>query len=319
MLNLNYAGLQDRAGWEAAGVSLPNYDWKAMCAETEKNPTWVHFGAGNIFRGFIARLQHDLLNQGLVKGGIVAADTFDYDNISLIYDGFDSLTMLVLLMPDGNMKKEVVASISQGLRVGAAFPEDLEKLKAIFRNPSLQMISFTITEKGYALTNLQGEFFPFVQADFENGPAKCSHAMSQVTAMLLERFNAGATPLAVVSMDNCSHNGEKLRASIMTVVDQWLQRGFVSEEFAAWVRDEEKVSFPWSMIDKITPRPAKVVEDALTEAGIANMAPSSPVRTPSSPPSSMLRCLSIWWWKTASPTAVPLWRRPACISPTGIP
>ena len=273
MLNLNYAGLQDRAGWEAAGVTLPNYDWKAMCAETEQNPTWVHFGAGNIFRGFIARLQHDLLNQGLVKGGIVAADTFDYDNISLIYDGFDSLTMLVLLMPDGNMKKEVVASISQGLRVGAAFPEDLEKLKAIFRNPSLQMISFTITEKGYALTNLQGEFFPFVQADFENGPAKCSHAMSQVTAMLLERFNAGTTPLAVVSMDNCSHNGEKLRASIMTVVDQWLQRGFVSEEFAAWVRDEEKVSFPWSMIDKITPRPAKVVEEALADAGIANMAP----------------------------------------------
>ena len=271
MLHLTYAGLQDRAAWEAAGVTLPNYDWKTMCAETEAHPTWVHFGAGNIFRGFIAQLQHQLLNQGLVQGGIVAADTFDYDNITKIYDPFDSLTMLVMLMPDGSMKKEVVASIAKGLRAGAAFPQDMEQLKAIFRSPSLQMISFTITEKGYALTNLQGQFFPFVQADFENGPANCSHAMSMVTALLLERYNTCKAPLAVVSMDNCSHNGEKLRASIMTVVDQWLARGFVSQDFAAWVRDEQNVSFPWSMIDKITPRPAKVVEDALTAAGIADM------------------------------------------------
>ena len=273
MLNLNYAGLQDRAAWEAAGVTLPKYDWKEMVAETEANPTWIHFGAGNIFRGFIANLQHELLNAGEVKGGIVACDTFDYDNITMIYNAYDSLTMLVLLMPDGSMKKEVVASISKGLRVGPQFEEELEQLKACFRNPSLQMLSFTITEKGYALTNLQGEFFPFVKADFENGPGKCNHAMSTVAAMLWERYNSCKAPLAVVSMDNCSHNGEKLRASVMTVVDQWLSRGFVTEDFAAWVRDEANVSFPWSMIDKITPRPAKVVEEMLAASGIADMAP----------------------------------------------
>ena len=167
----------------------------------------------------------------------------------------------------------MVASIAKGLRAGGAFPEDMEQLRAIFRKSSLQMVSFTITEKGYALTNLQGQFFPFVEADFQNGPAKCSHAMSMVTALLLERFQAGGTPIAVVSMDNCSHNGEKLRASIMTVVDKWLENGFVSQAFADWVRDEEKVSFPWSMIDKITPRPAKVVEEALAAAGVEDMAP----------------------------------------------
>ena len=93
-MKLNYQGLQDKAAWAAAGVTLPQYDWKEMSAETEKNPTWVHFGAGNIFRGFIAKLQHDLLNQGLVKGGIVAADTFDFDNINLIYRPYDSMPML---------------------------------------------------------------------------------------------------------------------------------------------------------------------------------------------------------------------------------
>ncbi len=272
-MKLSYQGIQDRTAWEAAGVALPRFDWQAMRAETEKAPAWVHFGAGNIFRGFIARLQQSLLDQGLVKSGIVAADTFDYDIIDKIYAPFDNMTLMVSLMPDGSMKKEIVASIAKGLRAGAAYPEDLAELKRIFRSPSLQMVSFTITEKGYALTNLKGEFFPFVQADFDNGPGKCSHAMSMVAALLLERFNAGAAPLAVVSMDNCSHNGEKLRGSVMTVIDKWLEKGHVTQAFADWARDEEKVSFPWSMIDKITPRPAKVVEEALTAAGIEDMAP----------------------------------------------
>lgn len=272
-MKLCYEGLKDRAAWEAAGVALPKFDWKEMCAATAAEPTWVHFGAGNIFRGFIALLQQSLLEQGLVKGGIVAADTFDYDIIEKIYTPFDHMTLMVSLLPDGSMEKEVVASIAEGLRARNAFPEDMDALKRIFRNPSLQMASFTITEKGYALKNIQGDFFPFVEADFKNGPSNCSHAMSMVASLLLERFNACAAPVAMVSMDNCSHNGEKLRSSVMTVVEKWLENGFVSQEFVAWVQDETKVSFPWSMIDKITPRPAKVVEESLAAAGIENMAP----------------------------------------------
>ena len=272
-MKLNYQGIQNSAAWEKAGVKLPGFDWQAMCAETGKAPAWVHFGAGNIFRGFIAKLQQDLLEQGLASGGIVAAETFDYDIIDRIYDPCDSMTLLVSLLPDGSMKKEVVASIAKGLRAGAAFPEDMEQLKAIFRNPSLQMISVTITEKGYALKNIQGDFVPFVLADFQNGPAKCSHAMSVVCALLLERFSACAAPIAVVSMDNCSHNGEKLRESVVTVAEKWLENGLVSAEFTDWLKDEKRVSFPWSMIDKITPRPAKAVEEALAAAGIEDMAP----------------------------------------------
>ena len=272
-MKMNAENLKNAAFWQEAQVKLPGFDWEAMCAATEENPVWVHFGAGNIFRGFIAKLQQDLLEQGLAKSGIVAADTFDFDIIDKIYTPNDSMTMLVSLLPDGSMRKEIVASIAKGLRAGKAFPEDLEALKRIFRHPGLQMISFTITEKGYALQNIQGEFFPFVLADFEKGPADCGHAMSMVTALLYERFKACAAPLAVVSMDNCSHNGEKLRSSILTVARKWLEKGHVSEAFVAWLDDENTVSFPWSMIDKITPRPAKVVEEALANCGIEEMAP----------------------------------------------
>lgn len=272
-MRLNYQGIQDRAAWDRAGVELPSFDWRAMADKTAKSPRWVHFGAGNIFRGFIARLQQELLEQGLADTGIVAADTFDYDIIDKIYTPFDSMTLVVSLKPDGTMDKEVVASVAKGLRAGRDYPEDMARLKAIFQDPGLQMVSFTITEKGYALADLQGKLFGVVASDLEKGPDHCAHAMSVVTALLWARYQAGEAPIAMVSMDNCSHNGEKLRASVLTIAQGWMERGFVTPQFLVWVSDETRVSFPWSMIDKITPRPAQVVEEALTKAGVQDMAP----------------------------------------------
>lgn len=272
-MRLNDQGIQDRDAWRNAGIELPSYDWKKMCAETGAAPTWIHFGAGNIFRGFIAGLQQTLLEKGLVKGGIIAADTFDYDIIDKIYVPHDSMALMVALKADGSLQKGVIASVAKGLRAGKDFPGDIEQLAAAFRSPSLQMVSFTITEKGYALADLKGDYFPFVQADFEQGPENCSHAMCLVTALLQERYHAGGAPIAMVSMDNCSHNGEKLRGGVLTVAKKWLENGFVEEDFVVWLSDETKVSFPWSMIDKITPRPAKIVEEALLAAGVEGMEP----------------------------------------------
>ncbi len=92
--------------------------------------------------------------------------------------------------------------------------------------------------------------------------------MSMVTALLLERFQNGAAPLAVVSMDNCSHNGEKLQTSVMTIAKAWLEKGYVGQDFIDYLTDESKIAFPWSMIDKITPRPHKIVEEQLVKDGI---------------------------------------------------
>ena len=97
--------------------------------------------------------------------------------------------------------------------------------------------------------------------------------MSMVAALLLERFQNGAYPLAVVSMDNCSHNGEKLQTSVMTVAKAWLEKGFVGQDFIDYLSDETKITFPWSMIDKITPRPHKIVEESLEKDGIEGMTP----------------------------------------------
>lgn len=272
-MKMNAASLQDKAGWQAVNVALPQFDHAAMVAATKEHPIWVHFGAGNIFRGFIAALQQKLLNQGLSDKGIIAADTFDYDIIDKIYTPFDCLTMNVTLNPDGSTSREIVGSVAEGLRADSSDAAMMARFKEIFTDPGLQMISFTITEKGYALYRPDGSLMPVVQADIDEGPAKARHAMSMVAALLFERFKANAAPLAVVSMDNCSHNGEKLQASVTTVAKAWAEKGYVGADFIAWLTDESKVSFPWSMIDKITPRPHKIVEEALAADGIEDMAP----------------------------------------------
>ena len=61
-MKLSYEGLKDKEAWQQAGTALPKYDWKAMCEATKEAPVWVHFGAGNIFRGVIAGLQQRLLD-----------------------------------------------------------------------------------------------------------------------------------------------------------------------------------------------------------------------------------------------------------------
>ena len=265
--------VNQKAEWEKLGVKLTAFDHAAMNAAAKEHPIWVHFGAGNIFRGFIAALQQRLLNEGAADRGIIAADTFDYDIIDKIYTPYDNLTMNVTLNPDGTTSREIIGSVAEGLRANSADAEMMARFKQIFTDPSLQMISFTITEKGYALYRPDGSLMPVVQADIDEGPAHARHAMSMVAALLLERFQNGAYPLAVVSMDNCSHNGEKLQASVMTVAKAWLEKGFVGQDFIDYLSDETKITFPWSMIDKITPRPHKIVEESLEKDGIEGMTP----------------------------------------------
>ena len=271
-MKMNLASLSS-ADWAALGVTLPQFDVSKMREATAKAPVWIHFGAGNIFRGFIARLQQKLLNDGLAEAGIIASDTFDYDIIDKIYKPYDELTMMVGLKPDGSTEREIVASIADSVKADTSDPAEIAKLRAAFVNPSLQIVSFTITEKGYALRNMAGDLFPVVQNDMQNGPAHAGHAMSMVASLMLDRYNAGAYPIALTSMDNCSHNGEKLRSAVMEIVHAWHANGFVDDGFVAYMDDESRVAFPWSMIDKITPRPAKVVEDALAADGIEDMAP----------------------------------------------
>ena len=257
MLQLNDTGLRDVRAWEAAGYALPHYDRAAMRKATRSAPQWVHFGAGNIFKAFQANAAQALLNEGLVQTGVIAVERADDPEKRASYERHDDLTALVTLKADGSVEKTVVGSIAE-VRYLLGGDAELARLGEIFAAPSLQMVSFTITEKGYRVDG--------ADADLAAAPERAKGYWGRVAALLLARYRAGGAPLAMVSMDNCSHNGDTLKASVTAFADAWTKRGLAPAGFIEYI--DREVSFPWTMIDKITPAPDASVAQMLRADGL---------------------------------------------------
>lgn len=270
-MQLNKIGLQDRPAWEKAGYKLPEFDREAVRKNTMENPFWIHFGAGNIFRAFQANVVQNLLNKGVLDRGLIVAEGYDYEIIGKMNVPHDDYSILVTLKADGSVEKTVVGSVVESLTADSENDRDFSRLKEIFQKDSLKMVSFTITEKGYSLVNGKGEQLPSVKADMECGPKKPESYIGKIAALLYERYLSEEKPVAMVSMDNCSHNGSRLYEAVAAFARAWEENGTVKKGFLAYVNDKEKVSFPWTMIDKITPRPDPSVKEILEKDGVEQL------------------------------------------------
>ena len=274
-MKLNIENLNDKNFWENANIEVPKYNINDIRKNTAEKPTWIHFGAGNIFRGFIAAVADTLLNDSIIDTGIIAVDTHafgrddDYDMINKVYKPFDNLTLLASIKSNGDIDKKIIGSITDVLH--ADFINNYDALKKIFISSSLQVVSFTITEKGYSIKDLNDNYSSIVEGDINNEPKKAKNIMSIIAAMLLERYKNGAFPIAMLSVDNCSNNGDKLKSSIVEISREWVKRGYADNGFVEYLEDSKKVSFPLSMVDKITPRPSEIIEKKLEYIGLEEM------------------------------------------------
>ncbi len=274
-MKLTLDGIKNREAWK--GYKLPSYDIEKMCETTKQNPVWIHFGSGNIFRAFLCSAAQELLDNGVMTSGITAAESHGTEIITECFKPHDNLCVAVTLNGDGSTSKEVVASVGEALTTAY----DFQRIIEVFSTESLQMASFTITEKGYALRDASGKIFPMVENDKKTDPKDIisdmsagkqnHHLMSMITALTLKRKSACGKPIALVSMDNCSHNGEKIENAVKEIAGAWAEAGFITKEDLEFLNT--KVSYPWSMIDKITPRPDKKVEDMLIADGIDEIKP----------------------------------------------
>lgn len=238
-MKLTLPGLQS-ADWTRANIDLPAFDIQAMRRRTAEAPAWVHFGAGNIFRAFPCAALQRLLDRGAYDRGVIACETYDPEILRRAYAPFDNLSLLCVLRADGQIEKRVIASVAEAI---AADGPGRARMADIFESPSLQMVSLTVTEKAYKPDNPM---------------------MAMLCGLLKRRFAACGAPVALVSMDNCAHNGEKLRAAMLPAAEAMAEGG-EAEAFLAYMR--RKVTFPNTMIDKITPHPDAKVAEMLASLG----------------------------------------------------
>lgn len=244
--------------WQDLGINFPQFDIPKVTNKTLLAPTWVHIAPSNIFRAMVAPLQQYLIECEESDTGIIAIETYDKEIIEKIYKPYDNLSIQVVMYPDGRNELSLVANIAD-----AIFADTLEDIngweKAInyFSKTSLQIVSVTCTEKGYDVKDLSSTL---------ESP---DHIMAKITALVYHRYRSCGAPLAIVSMDNCSENGLKLKNAVMKFAEKWYEEGSVDGKFIKYLEDE--VSFPWTMIDRITPRPSPKVKDLLESLGLEHM------------------------------------------------
>ena len=260
-MELTLKGIQDPA-YAKKGYLLPNFDVQAMRARTAKAPTWLHFGAGNILRAFPCVLLQRLLDSGAADTGMVVVEGYDEEIIDKAFTPFDNLCLAVSLKADGTVDKRVVASVAEAL----GYHRNTARVQEVFTAPSLQLVSLTITEKGYAVLDAQGQPLARFAGDFASMEAPVS-LIGILTRLLYLRYQHGQAPIALVSLDNCAHNGTLLFTGVHAIASAWVENGQAEAGFLRYLTDPAAVAFTWSMIDKITPRPSEEVIAMLTADG----------------------------------------------------
>lgn len=261
------------------GVKLPAFDVDATRAAGARQPVWIHFGGGNLYRAFHAEVAQDVMDAGALDRGVVVVETFSPFTIDEVYAPYDENILQVIMHEDGALEERVLASTAASFFCNPKRPDDYARVQQYFESDELQLATFTITEKGYALKDPSGELFGYVAAEIANGPEAAASTMGIVAALLLARYEAGAAPIALVSTDNFSQNGRRFRDAVLTIANGWYEAGHVSQGFIEYVSDESRVSFPWSMIDRITPNPAEAVAQHLAAEGWSDLPliPNGPV------------------------------------------
>jgi mannitol 2-dehydrogenase len=220
-------------------VQVPAYDRAGLTAGI------VHFGVGSFHRAHQALIIDDLLNQGLARDwaicgvGVMPSDAAMRDALM----AQDGLYTLVVKHPDGRLEARVVGSIIEYLYA----PDNVEAVIERMAEPDIRIVSLTVTEGGYNIHPVTGEFDlsnPMVRADLAPGASPATVFGITVEA-LRRRRERGIDPFTVMSCDNLQDNGAVARRTFVAFATA------KDAELGQWI--DSAVNFPSSMVDRITP------------------------------------------------------------------
>jgi mannitol 2-dehydrogenase len=208
-------------------------------------PGVVHFGVGGFHRAHQAMYLDRLMNEGqALDWGICGVGVMPADRkMKEVMDAQDGLYTLVLKHSDGTYEPRVIGSIVAYLFA----PDDPEAVIETMAAPSIRIVSLTVTEGGYNISDVTGEFDqanPDVVGDLEPGAVPRT-TFGLITEALRRRRERGLMPFTVMSCDNLQGNGHLARRAFTTFAR------LRDPDLGDWV--EREVSFPNCMVDRITP------------------------------------------------------------------
>jgi mannitol 2-dehydrogenase len=199
----------------ARGVPVPRYDRSVLV------PRILHVGVGGFHRAHMALYTDDIAADGSEWGirgvGLLAADR----GMAEVLRTQDHLYTLIERDSDGSRPRIVGSIVDYTLAAGNALA-----FSARVADPELAVVSLTITEGGYAVTDGNATIETIVRA-------------------LDARRASAAPPLTILSCDNLPGNGDVAREAIVTVAERR------APQLARYL---ESCTFPNSMVDRITPQ-----------------------------------------------------------------
>lgn len=223
------------------GVNVPDY-------RIDDTPSIgvVHIGPGAFFRGHQAWYTHQAMKEYRGNWGIscVSMRSTSVSDALTPQQGLYSLAVL-----DDEISYEIVGSVNEVLTMS----KEYDRVHARLINSDTYFVTLTITEKGYCLKN-DGTLdlsHPDIIHDLGNSEPKSAIAL--LVLALNERRLLGLKPFTVISCDNLTDNGKKLRYALMSYAQ------IIDTDLAKWLRAH--LISPCTMVDSITP----ASDDALRE------------------------------------------------------
>ncbi|WP_028048467.1 mannitol dehydrogenase family protein [Cellulomonas sp. URHD0024] len=240
-------------------VAVPGYDRDHVTAGI------VHLGVGAFHRSHQAMYVDRLLHEGETGWGICGVGVLPADRtIAEVLDEQDGLYTLLTVDPSGDTDARVIGSHVAHLHA----PADTRAVVDRLADPATHVVSLTITEGGYGINDATGAFEPrdpATLADLAPGASSPSSVLGLIVAALAVRRAAGTAPFTVMSCDNIQGNGHVARTAVTAFAR------VIDAELADWI--EERVAFPSSMVDRITPATTDEVVAAVAALGIEDRWP----------------------------------------------
>ncbi|MCM1051780.1 MAG: mannitol dehydrogenase family protein [Paenibacillus sp.] len=206
----------------------------------------LHIGVGNFHRAHEEYYTDELMkicpeqHSWGITGAMLMPQDEKLFNALRAQDGKYTLTVC------GRDGKDVCHEIGSLVEVIWAYDNSQDIIEKV-ADGDVKIISMTITEGGYNIDKETGRFD--LDNDAVKGDIADRHNPHTVFGYLAEglrrRRLRGHGPVTILTCDNLQHNGDTARKAFMSFFEAQ------DPELAGWVKDN--VTFPNSMVDRITP------------------------------------------------------------------